>query len=333
MAEATISDVARRAGVSRGTVSNVLNRPQMVAEPTRARVERAMEELAFTPRMHARLLAGAPNRTIALVLHDIGNPFFSEAARGAEDVALERSYTTSLTATRANEARQGAALRMMLSQRVSGVLLSPTAVVGSGVAMLRKKGIPVVLLDRAGGPDECSVAVDNVKGGILVGTHLAEIGIDAFVFVGGPQRVLQHAHRLQGLKRAVPSGQPVQVVEVPEDTIAYGEQAAGAIVQAFPRRRVGVFCGNDLLAIGAMRGLVARRVRVPADVAVVGYDDIEVATSLAIPLSSVRQQPYELGRTAAELLLSEIEAGAEPHRHRHRRFTPSLVVRASSQPS
>lgn len=329
----TIEDVARHAGVSRGTVSNVLNRPGMVLEATRERVIRAMRELDFVPSQAARMLGGARNRSLGLVVYDVGNPFFTEVARGVEDIAATADYVITLTSTQASDDRQRASLRLLLAQRVSGVLITPTAAGVDCMTQLREQGVATVLLDYEGEADECWASVDDVHGGTIAGEHLLERGHRTLAFVGAPRRARQHADRLRGMRAAVrrsaDRGNSVRVITVAADTIAYGERAAKAMLSDRTRPRpTGVFCGNDLLAAGFMRELNAFGVRVPEDIAVVGYDDIELASMLATPLTSIRQPMYEMGRAATELLLAEINESG--HHHQHRRFVPELVIRAST---
>lgn len=328
----TIEDVARRAGVSRGTVSNVLNRPEAVLESTRERVLRAMRELDFVPSQPARMLGGLRGRSIGLVIHDVGNPFFAEIARGVEDVATPRDYVITLTSTRADRERQRSSLRLLLTQQVSGILLTPIASGAPELRQLRSRGIVTVLLDYEGGPDECSVAVDDIRGGLAATRHLLELGHRRLAFVGGPGRVRQHSDRLAGMRSALLRDRrdraPVKVVRVPADTIVCGEEAAVKLLSGRTPPPTGVFCGNDLLAVGLLRGLTARGVKVPDDVAIVGYDDIEVASLISTPITSVRQPMYDMGRAAAELLLGELHD--RNHTHRRVRFVPTLIVREST---
>lgn len=327
----TIADVARRAAVSPGTVSNVLNRPHIVRQATRTRVEAAMAELDFVPNRQARALAGGLNRSVGLVIHDAGNPFFAQVADGVDDVAAEHGFGLVLTSSRASLARQEASLRMFAEQRVSGVLLAPTVEGPTTATRLRERGVAVVLLDFPGADDECSVTVDDVTGGTLAAQHLLERGRSRLAFVGGPRRVRQHADRLAGVRRALEDGglsaDALRIVPVAEHTVEAGHAAAAALASAAPGVDA-VVCGNDLLAVGVIRGLAASGRHVPDDVAVVGYDDVDLAALVGVPLTSVRQPMAELGRAAMRLLLGEL---TEPdHEHERLRFSPELVVRAST---
>jgi len=329
----TIAEVARHAGVSRGTVSNVMNHPELVVTATRERVTAAMQELQFIPSAHARALAGGRNRGLGLLVHDLGNPFFAEVARGVEDAAAAHDYVVTASSTRADANRQRTSLRVMLEQRVAGVLLTPTLDGDDGLRQLRDAKTPTVLVDQEDGSDSCSVAVDDVTGGSLAASHLIGSGHRRFAFIGGPHRVQQHARRLRGVKRAL-TKQGVKlrggldVISVPADTMECGAGAANDFLALPTPRPTAVIAGNDLLAIGFMRSLVERGVRVPHDVALVGYDDIDVAALLNVPLTSIRQPMYAIGQAAAELLIDEIENSR--HAHRQLQFSPELVARQTS---
>ena len=327
-----IKEVARRAGVSIGTVSNVLNRPDLVAETTRRRVLDAIDELGYIRNDSARQLRAGRSRQIAIVVLDVANPFFTDVVRGAEDAVEDHDVMVVVCNSSESASRERHHLDLLEEQRVRGVLITPVDdAPDSRLERLIQRGTPVVLVDRGSGrPNRCSVAVDDVLGGRLAGTHLREQGHSRIAFVGGPFSIRQVADRHTGLA-AVRDDAVVTVVETPNLTVASGRTAAGQIADLpEPQRPTAVFCANDLLALGVLQGMTRRGLRVPQDVAIVGYDDIEFAAAAAVPLSSVRQPREQLGRTAAQLLLEEIEAGSR-HEHRHVVFHPELVVRESSE--
>jgi LacI family transcriptional regulator len=326
---ANIEDVARLAGVGRSTVSNVINRPEIVAPTTRERVTAAMDMLGYVPNESARVLAGGMGRFIGMVVHDAGNPFFGQIARAVESIALDRDYVVMLTSTGAEPTREDNALRLLMRQRAQGVLLTTTALRATAIASLRKIGTRVVLLDTPGGEDECSVSVDDVDGGRLAGRHFLDCGYTRIAFAGRPRQTTQHADRLAGLRDAlVAVGLSVQEVEVANDDVASGREVAASLAAGDLSSPLAVLCGNDLIAMGIMFGLQERGVRVPDQVAICGYDDIDLAQHLAIPLTTVRQPMDELGRAAFELLLDEVSG--KGHTHRAERFAPELVVRHST---
>src|SRR5919112_818932 len=176
-ASVSMKDVAALAGVSVGTVSNVVNSPTMVAEPTRQRVERAIAKLGWVPNESARQLRAGRSRSIGMVVMDIANPFFTDLVLGAEDYVQERGYSVQVSNSAQDQRRERSHLRLLEQQRVGGVLLAPIWGLSDQVTQLRRRGIPVVLLDRAGdSSDLCSVSVDDVEGGRLAMQHLLDPG-------------------------------------------------------------------------------------------------------------------------------------------------------------
>jgi LacI family transcriptional regulator len=334
---AGIKDVASHAGVSVGTVSNVLNRPHMVRQETRARVEAAMTDLGFVRNESARQLRLGSSRVLAYVFLDAGNPFFTDVARGAEEACRAEGLALMMCSSDGDPAREGQYLDLLFEQRVRGVLVTPADNSNGRLRTIAGHGMPVVLVDRQspdGGDDWCSVGVDDVLGGELAVTHLLDQGHRRVAFVGGPPTIPQVADRhtgtLQALAAAGRSAADLTVIETEALTIASGREAAQRLVGLPARRRpTAAFCANDLLALGLLQQLVQQGRSVPADVAIVGYDDIDFAAAAAVPLTSVRQPRQQLGRTAASLLLRE--ARDEPgHIHEHVQFQPELVVRQSS---
>ncbi|GAA2365144.1 LacI family transcriptional regulator [Catellatospora methionotrophica] len=332
MATSNIKEVAQRAGVSIGTVSNVLNHPDMVAPSTRQRVLEAIAELGYVRNDSARQLRAGRSRTIAVVALDLANPFFTDVLRGAETAGEDGGVNIMIFNSGEDAARERRHLDVLEEQRVLGVLITPVSdAVDTRLEQLIERGIPVVLVDRGSGQhNRCSVAVDDVLGGRLAGEHLAQQGHQRIAFVGGPFSLPQVTDRHTGLVAALTGKQQLQVLPTSNLTVAAGRRAGERIADLSPDARpTGVFCANDLLALGVLQEMTMRGVRVPQDVAIVGYDDIDFAAAAAVPLSSVRQPREQLGRAAAQLLLEEAN---DPHRHQHRHvvFRPELVVRESS---
>lgn len=328
---AQISDVARTAGVSVGTVSNVLNHPDKVADTTRARVQRVMAELRFVPNVAARQLRGGANLLVGALLPDLRNPFFTDLARGLQDRLAEDGHLVMLAASDDDPERSAMFLRRFAEHGVTRVVAVPAHADLSPYTGLRERGVRVVLADHPSTePGISSVAIDDVFGGSLAAAHLLERGHRRIWFFNGPPTIRQATERRAGVDRAVRAAglDPLEVVHeviVGTRDASGGEAALVNKVNELGRTPEAVMCVNDLVAIGVQRAL--RRhggTALATSVDVVGYDDIEVARELAIPLTSVRQPAYEMGRRAAELLLAET-ATAE-----HVVFQPELVVRASS---
>jgi len=337
-APVSIRDVAAHAGVSVGTVSNVLNRPEIVARPTRDRVNAAIKTLGFVRNESARQLRAGRSRTIGLVVLDVANPFFTDMARGVEDEASMAGLSVILCNSDEQKARESRYLELLEEHRVQGVLITPVGEADERLARLQERGTPVVLVDsrsRSGG--QCSVSVDDVLGGDVAISHLIDGGHSRIAFLGGPVGLRQVADRrdgaIQALVRAGGSASDLLILETAALNVAEGQSAGRQIASmAPPSRPTAVFCANDLLALGVLQEMTRQTISVPDEMAIVGYDDIEFAAAAAVPLTSVRQPRQELGRTAAQLLMDETN-GSGRHKHRQVVFEPELEIRRSSQPA
>jgi LacI family transcriptional regulator len=326
-------EVAAAAAVSVGTVSNVLNAPEKVSATTVARVQAAISELGFVRNDAARQLRAGRSRSVGLVVLDVGNPFFSDIARAAEHRAGEHNLTVLLGTSDEDARRERAYIDAFDEQRVYGLLVSP---VGDDLARLRalqERGTPVVLVDRDGrGTSFDSVAVDDVAGARMAVAHLCDTGRRRIAFLGGPRELRQVRDRLRGAQEAVAAvvGARLEVLEASAMTVLEGRAMGERLRERPPARRPdAVFCANDLLAIGVLQALVLMGdVRVPGDVALVGYDDIDFARSAVVPLTSVRQPAQAIGETAFDLLVAASED--RDHVPEHVQFQPQLLVRDST---
>lgn len=327
----SITEVARRAQVSKATVSNALNRPELVAPATRQRIEAVIAELRFIPNQQARQLSGISSTVLGLVVIDAANPFFTAVTKAIEEAAAERGHVVILCNSGGSQSKEQYFLRLLAGQRVRGVVLNPW----DARVSIEASPLPTVLLDQKGTSEECSVSVDDVLGGTLAAAHLLELGHRRLAFVGGPEPLRQHRERHEGAREAArPLGLDPEAVIVPATVdgidIADGIRAAEQIL-AWSERPTGVLCANDLLAFGVHRGLTHAGIRVPEDISVVGYDDIDFAADWVTPLTTVRQPTHEIGRHAAELLF-EHSSPLDGHLHRQIVLTPDLSVRQSSAP-
>ncbi|GAA0966726.1 LacI family DNA-binding transcriptional regulator [Frigoribacterium faeni] len=327
MRQASIRDVAETAGVSVGTVSNVLNNPAKVSESTIARVSDAIATLGFVRNDAARQLRGGDSRVIGLIILDGGNPFFTDVARGAEAAAETSGRVILLGNSDQLVEREAHYLDLFDERRVMGILISPVGDVSDRLRRLRRRGMPAVLVDRRADLTEfSSVSVDDVRGGYLATEHLLGLGRRRIAFVGGPSDLQQVADRLEGARAAVAAvpGATLEVVEVAALTVQNGREAAAALARRpLDRRPDAVFAANDLAAMGVLQALVMQGdVRVP--------DDIDFARAAVVPLSSVRQPSALIGQTAVEILGDEAD---DPERApRQIVFEPELVVRESTTP-
>lgn len=330
----SIKDVAVRAGVSIGTVSNVLNRPDKVAEATRDQVLAAIAELGFVRNSSAAQLRAGTSRSLGLIVLDMANPFFHDVAKGVEDVAMEMGYAVVLCNSDEQAAREDRYLQVLEEQRVRGVLITPVEVSSERLDALRKRGTPTVLVDRHDPRVNCcSVAVDDVAGGELAGGHLTSRGHERIAFFSGPLTIRQCSDRLAGLRGSVADAgldpdKAIEVIELPALKARISYEAARSLFEQ-AHDITAAFCANDLLALGLLRAAVSTGRRVPDDVAIMGYDDIEFAADAAVPLSSIRQPTLQIGRNAAQLLLEECDH-PDTHAHQQVMFKPELLVREST---
>ena len=329
---ASIRDVALEAGVSIATVSNTLNNPDMVSEATRNRVLDAVAKLGFVRNDAARVLRAGKSKAIGLIVLDGANPFFAALAAGADAAASQLGYSVLLANSNLSQARERDFLNLFEEQRVAGVLISPLVVESEPLRALRERGTPVVLVDLPSADQSVpSVSVDDVAGGKLVLEHLVGGGARRILFVGGPLIRGQIADRLAGAQAAAEVGKVgLEVIETEAMSVEIGRQVGEQLLTRSPQKRPdAIFAANDLLALGLMQAfIVDGGVRIPQDVSIVGYDDIDYSATAIVPLSSVRQSPELIGQTAIELLLADTpDASPNPQVV----LQPELVIRASSR--
>lgn len=324
----SIREVAERAGVAVGTVSNTLNKPEKVSRKVQARVHAAIAELGYVRNESARALKVGRSREIGLLVTNLGNPFFTDVARGADDAADEVGDVVTLCSSNESAGREVKQLLRLASQRVKGIIVNPLELDDLDLNELLGSGVPVVVIGRpASGHHRCSVSCDDVAGGELAARHLIDQGHQRLAFVGG------FPDRQRGVRLAIASDESsavtVQRFEA-RGTQDDGRKAGDRLAAMNPADRpTGVICGNDLIALGVLQAMTVAGIRVPQDIAIIGYDDIAYAAGAAVPLSSVRQPREELGRSAVRMLLEEI-ADQDTHQHRAVVFAPELIVRASS---
>ena len=333
MAHPSVRDVAARAGVSVGTVSHVLNHPDRVADATRERVQEAIDELGFVRSETARRLRRGGSSLVGVLVHDISNPFFTEAARGIEDRLREDRLVPMLASTDSDPERERELIGLLAGLDVRGVIVTPSASTLDNLAVLAGRGIRVVLMDHPPiSPELPTVSCDDVAGARVAIEHLLALGHRRIGFVNGPADVRQSVDRRSGVMAALSDAglHPAEVL-VETEAVSGGNSYsadAGAVGAARllsdPVPPTALFCANDQMAIGAMRAIRERGMSIPGDVAIVGYDDVAVAAELITPLTSVRQPMREIGRAAAGLVMSD------GGRVEHVTFLPELVVRWST---
>jgi LacI family transcriptional regulator len=336
VAEVGLKEVAALAGVSMSTVSNALNRPWRVSATSAARVEEAIQRLGYVPNQAARQLRAGRSRTIGLAVINITNPFFSEMVVGAEEVATEAGYAVIVGNSYDSADKELLYLDLFERQRCDGILLAPVGGNLDRLDRLRRQGIPTVLVDRVDeGGTLLSVSLDDVEGGRLAGEHLLSVGCRRITFVGGPFGVPQMRNRRDGCHAAISESSTATMTVIPTETlnVGLGRRIADDIL-AMPEseRPDGIFAANDVLGLGILQGFIRHGVRVPEDIAIVGYDNIDFAESAAVPLTSIEQPSREMGREAARKLIAQLEhddEAAEPGTSEV--FSPVLIARESTR--
>jgi LacI family transcriptional regulator len=331
---ATIDDVAQLAGVSAGTVSNVLNRPSYVKPETRARVLKAIEELEFVPAAYARRYRPGRERVLGLAIVDFRLPYFVDVALGAETEAKAQGIGVVMCNNGDDVEREQQNLDLLIQLRVQGIIVTPVSINTPHLSVLRDRGIPIVYLDRIDPKEPCSsVSVDHVEGGRIAARHLTSLGHRRLVFVGDPEFTHLFRDRLVGFREgAAKAGLPEDAVEVlatPDWTTQDGSDAAAAfLARSAGDRATGVFCGTDFLAKGFIQASQAGGLSIPGDLSVVGFDDMDWTAEFAVPLTTVRQPRPELGANAVRLLQRIIDQPGRPIEHIV--LEPELVVREST---
>lgn len=376
----TIRDVAEHAGVSAGTVSNVLNRPFYVNADTREKVMTSIRALDFVPKQRARQFRPGRVRSLGIAVADLGNPFFVDVALGAEGVARAQGIGVVISNSGHDAEHENHNLELLIQQKVQGLIISPVDEASSQIQMLRDRGVPMVFVDRVG-EDQAnawSVVVDDGIGGRLAAEHVVRQGHRRIGFLGHPERSPKVRRRLEGVREALgvqvaaaqpsrvlpalgerpdgvgtsavsapeaevpgPSDDPsarLELLETPTWTVEAGRQVAERfLARPHEERPTALICANDLLALGALQVLIRHGVRVPEEVAVVGYDDLEWAAVATPPLTTVRQPRHELGAAAVEMIMDLFDGGGDGETAhetsagpRHVVLEPELIVRGTA---
>lgn len=330
----TIREVARQAQVSTATVSRVLNGSGPVAEATRQRVRQAVIDLAYEPNAVARSLVSSSTHTIGILLPDISNPFFPELVKGVQLLADDRRYTLLLLNTEASAIREASALSTLRGKRVDGVVMVGLTTRPEQIKEVLGTEIPVVVLDRAMRPGSFTVVrLDHARGAAMAMTHLVDLGHRRIAHIAGPRGLELSRQRSAAYRSALRRvGQPADPRLLLRGD--FSELGGSVAVEQLLDAGVdftAVFAANDLSAIGAIRALRTHGLRVPDDVSVIGFDDIQLAGYVTPALTTIRQPTYAMGRRAAELLIDAVQ-GTGSLTPRTVLFEPELVVRESTAP-
>ncbi len=317
----TINDVAKGAGVSAMTVSRVINGTGYTSPATRARVEAVIEELGYVPNALARQLRSKRTKTIALVVSDISNPFFTTIARGVEDVAASKGFSVMYCNTDEDDAEEEQYLRVLIERQVDGVLLVPARSSGESFRLLRDHRMPVVVLDRRTAARQVdAVRCDSEAGAYALAGHLLGLGHRDIAVLTGSRTISTSVDRVAGCRRALNEAG----LDLPDARVHFGGYMFGRSNQADGHRMAlevldapgplptALFCANNFIAFGAIRALRERGIRVPDGMSVVAFDDLPEEWVSDPFLTCASQPAYDIGHRAADLLLGEISGAHEP---------------------
>jgi len=306
----TIRDVAKLAEVAPITVSRVINNSDYVSQATRTRVETAINELGYIPNTLGLSLRSKQTMTLAVVITDITNPFWTTVTRGIEDIAQANGYSTVLCNTDESDDKQEQYLQMLLQRRVDGILLVPTSSSPEPIKLVKKQNIPIVLMDRhVSGVDVDIVRSDSEEGAYLITEHLLSLGHQRIVMLSGPQNISTSIDRVAGYRHALhDAGLPEIAEEViwGEYTQESGYKMAEEMLTKLPDT-TALVTANNFIAIGAMKFLNEKDIRVPEDIALVTLDDIPSTFTISPFFTVAMQTALEIGKQATQLLLNRVK--------------------------
>ena len=325
--------VAKRANVSVTTVSHVINETRPVSDELRQRVLTAMDELGYQPNLLARSLRQGKTHTIGMIIPDNANPFFAEMARGVEDTSFEQGYSVILCNSDGNLDKELLYANVLAEKRVDGILFVVAGLSTKRILDLQARRMPLAVVDRDL-PDAAvdSVLTDNAQGGWLATHHLVELGHHRIGCITGPSDITPSAERITGYRQALDeNGIPVDKALIVRGDFQYdsGYQAASQLLQ-MDDPPTAIFACNDLMAIGVMSAALKLGLHIPADLSVIGFDDVRLASFANPPLTTIVQPKYEIGVIATTMLLERMHDLEMPARRRV--FETNLLLRQSTAP-
>lgn len=328
----TMKDVARLAGVSTSTVSHVINNNRFVSEGVREKVEQAIRHLNYAPSALARSLKINQTHTIGMLLTTSSNPFYAEVVRGVEESCYQRGYSLILCNTAGDEERMNRSLETLMQKRVDGLLIMCTeSHLPSADILNRYPSIPTVMMDWAPFEGRGDIIQDNaLLGGELATQHLIDSGYTRIACIAGPQDKTPARMRLQGYRNAMTkNGLEILPGFVVRGDFEFQGGYNGMVeLLALDTPPDAVFTSNDAMAVGVYHALYQAGLQVPQQMAVMGYDDIELARYLSPPLSTVHQPKDALGELAIDTLIHRL---SDPDASQQTLvLTPELVVRGSA---
>jgi LacI family transcriptional regulator len=324
----SLRDVAKQAQVSVGTVSNVLNRPTNVSESTRLKVREAIDMLGFIPHSNSAN-SNSDSKIVGLILPLAQNPFYDELAQGIEDSLAQDRYRVLIGYSREDESIELQLLTAMSDANFRGIIVTPVGPHNQVFEKFIDRNVRVSYLSQTDQePDQCSVSIDQVRGGFIGIEHLAQLGHKKILWASGPDHHHQSNQRFVGITQAAQQfGIELETITAPSLDFITGEQVAPNIIARGPLPDA-IFAGNDALALGIMNYFHKVGIQVPGQVSVLGFDNVAYAESALVPLTTVSQTPYQLGWTMGVQMLAEFEAKVD-HVHQHVVFQPQIVERSS----
>ncbi len=326
-----IKEVAARARVSTATISRTMNQSDLVSPKTAEKVWKAIREMGYYPDTHARALVSGKSRIFGLIISDISNPFFPELVKAFEDAAIMHAYEVIVANTDYNVERMGICVRRMIERKVDGVAIMTSEIDQSLLDELGKRRMPIISLDiDYVKPTISTIAVDYNRGIREAVQHIISLGHKRIGFISGPRNLKSARVRRKAFLehlRKCGIAQDQQIV-VESNHRVDGGQAAMREILANPKRPTAVLTSNDLSAIGALHAIQQAGLRVPHDISVVGFDDIELSQYTQPPLTTVRLSRDELGRKAFHALYQAVES--TPTKGQYIKIPTALVERAST---
>ena len=333
MSHVTLQDIAKEAGVSTTTISRALNDKPDVNPKTKNKILEIAKDLGYTPNLLAKSLRSKNSKTIGVVLADISNPFFATVAKGVEDAAHKRGYSIILCNTDEEYEKEEEALQVLVEKRVDGLLIAPVQKEYEDILRIKEQKIPLVLVSRHFDKIETnSVVSDDVLGGFLATEYLIKKEHKRILYISGPLHISSASERLKGYKRALKEYKITFEEKLVKGYTAKMDKAY-ALMRKILKERLdftAIFTFSDFLAFGVTKALREERLKIPDDIAVVGYDDIEFASILETPLTTVHVPKYRLGMKGANMLIDEIERKSTDRKSQKLIIKPKLMVRKST---
>ncbi|MGD8779889.1 MAG: LacI family DNA-binding transcriptional regulator [Ignavibacteria bacterium] len=318
----TISDIAKLANVSKSAVSIVINNKPGVSEKTRAKVLATIKKFNYNPNSIAQSLAAKETKSIGLVIKEIDNPYFAKVMKGVYDECSRLGYSVLLGSSELCSDKETEIVNAMLNKRVDGLLLSPLQSEKSDFSYLSKllsNNYPLVTLGMVKNYYTNTVDIDNIKAAYDAVSYLAEFGHTKVAYFAGPSHSGHGQKRLEGYKQALIDHNILinnNYIVVVEPYMSNGYNAGLELFKKNIDQPTAVFCYNDLVAVGLINALLDLNIKVPGKVSVIGFDNIDLSKYVRIPLTTIQMPAYEIGKSAANLLIKQITSSETPSRER-----------------